>query len=180
MKGVTLLALKIVQPAEKIPFEQFYSRYYCQVLLYVMKKVGNRETAEDLTAEIFLYCYSHYDDYDSEKSALSTWLYLKVNSRIKNYYRDRKESVDISELENQLAGDDTDMSRSLYLEQLRDFVADALETLPERQQRIVILRYFRDKSSAEIAEIMEMTPGNVRVQLSRALDKLQNALQEFL
>lgn len=174
------MAIQLYQPKEKIPFEEFYSQYYSRVLLYVIKKVGNREVAEDLTSESFLYCYSHYDDYDPEKSALSSWLYLKVNSKIKNYYRDRKETADIAEYENILEGEDVDMGRSIYLQQLRDGLADAIATLPERQQRIVTLRYFKEKSSAEIAEIMDMTPGNVRVQLSRALDNLQNACQELI
>ena len=110
---------------------------------------------------------------------MSTWLYLKVNSKIKNYYRDHRQTEDIADYENLLEGDDTDMSRSVYLQQLRDGIADAISTLPERQQKIVILRYFKEKTSSEIAEIMGMTPGNVRVQLSRALDSLQSISHEL-
>lgn len=63
-----------------------------------LKLIENAHDAEDLTEEAFVYCYRRYADYDPGKSALSTWLYLVVNSRIKNYYRDRKEAVDLEEL----------------------------------------------------------------------------------
>ena len=52
----------------------------------------------------------------------------------------------------------------------------AIGKLPERQQQAVILRYFKEKSSAEIGEILGITAGNARVLLSRALDKLQEEL----
>ena len=71
-------------------YETFYRENYTRVLNYVYKKISHKEDAEDLTSEVFLYCYRHYDDYDPSKGKRSTWLYLITNSRIKNYYRDHQ------------------------------------------------------------------------------------------
>ena len=54
-----------------------------------------------------------------------------------------------------------------------------LDALPERQRRIVELRYFREWSNAEIARELGLTEGNVRVILSRALDKLEDVCKDF-
>ena len=159
--------------SEKMPFEQVFEQYYSKVLLYLIKKTGNQQEAEDLCSEAFLYCFDHYDSYYPGKSAVSTWLYLVVNSRLKNYYRDRKVHVDLADLQNVLPNESNDMDRGVYLEQMRTELAKAIETLPERQQKIVVMSYFEQKSSAEIAAELGMTPGNVRVQLTRALDKLE-------
>ena len=161
---------------EKPPFEQLYRRYWSALLFYAQRKVGSREEAEDLVADTFAYCLEHYDRYDPEKSAVSTWLYLVLNSRIKNYYRDRKETVDIGALEGVLESEGEELEQSIWLEQLRAAMTQAIGKLPERQQQAVILRYFKEKSSAEIGEILGITPGNARVLLSRALDKLQEEL----
>lgn len=158
---------------ELVPFSTFYEQNYQSVLSYINRKIGNFHDAEDLAGEAFLYCYHHYSAYDPQKSSLSTWLYLVVNSRIKNYYRGKHIFQDISEMENQLFDEVNIVDHSLYLEQVRATLATALEALPERQRRIVIMRYFRDMSCKEIAEKLGLTSGNVRVQLSRALDKME-------
>jgi len=165
-----------IEKSEKIPFEQVYEKYYSEVLHYAQRKMGSFHDAEDLVGDSFFYCYQHYEQYDPAKSSITTWLYLIVNSRIKNYYRDRKEHVDYSELEEVLFSDEPDLDRAVYLEELRQYLSDALTVLSEKQQKAVILRYFQNKEFSEIAETLDTTPGNIRVILSRALDKLENEL----
>ena len=164
----------------KPPFEDVYQRYYQEVLGYVYKKLGNRQDAEDLTADAFLYGYQNYEKYDPSRSSVATWLFLIVNSRIKNHYRDRKQTVDYSELENWLFADETDMERTVYLEQLREFISETILDLPERQQKIVLMRYFQNLEFSEIAEEMGTSAGNVRVILSRALARLEEKLKESI
>lgn len=157
----------------KPTFESVYEEYYQAILRYLYKHIGNLHDAEDLTAETFLYCYRTYERYDPQKSSVSTWLYLAAGSRLKNYYRDRKEHVDLSELEERLFTDETDMERAAYLEQLRHLLAKKLEELPEKQQKVIIMRFFQEKEFDEIAATLGTTSGNVRVILSRTLDKLE-------
>lgn len=164
---------------EKPSFQDFYHENYQKVLNYTVKKIGHYQNAEDLVGEVFIYCFNHYDDYDPEKSTLSTWLYLIVNSRIKNFYRDSRAFLDLDSLIG-VAEDKTDMDRSIYLEQLKVLLEQALGTLPERQRRIVLMRYFEDKSSKDIASELGMTSANVRVQLSRALDTLETKCSSIL
>lgn len=167
-----------VNRCEKPPFETLYEQYFDQIVRYLAKRLGNIQDAEDLAGDVFLYCYKNYDQYDPERSAVSTWLYLVVNSRLKNHYRDRRDSADISELAESLFAEHVDMERAVYLEQLRDFLAGGLERLPERQRDIVVMRYFRQMEFADIAAELGITAGNARVILSRALEKLGKELQD--
>lgn len=167
--------LKIIKG--KPSFQEFYSEYYQKVVFYINKKISNPFDAEDLASEIFLYCYSHYDDYDPQKSALSTWLYLIVNSRIKNHYRDAKTYVDLESLVGALSDDTIDMDACIYLQQMKQQLEKAMNRLPDRQRQIVKMRYFEEKSNAEVAVALGMTQINVRVQLSRALDILEKYIE---
>ncbi len=164
--------LKVLPRSEKPDYETFYQVNYERVLYYVCNKIGNREDAEDLVSEVFLYCYSHYDDYDPEKSAITTWLYLIVNSRVKNYYRDHVCFADYETVAQTMQDEKVDMDQGVYLEQLHKVLMQAIKTLPERQQKIVMMRYFEGLSGEEIARKLGISPGNVRVLQSRALDKL--------
>lgn len=164
--------LKLLPQNKKPAYEDFYSNNYSRVLYYVRNKISNNEDAEDLTSEVFLYCYSHYEDYDPEKSSITTWLYLIVNSRVKNYYRDHITYADYEAVSETMQDQSIDLDEGVYLEQLHGVLMKAINNLPERQQKIVMMRYFQNLSSDDIAKKLGITPGNVRVLLSRALDKL--------
>jgi DNA-directed RNA polymerase specialized sigma24 family protein len=56
----------------------------------VCKRIGVTEDAKDLTGEVFLAGFKSYEKYDSTKSSLASWLYVITNNRLKNYYRDKK------------------------------------------------------------------------------------------
>lgn len=161
------------------PYEEFYTQNYSRVLYYVRGKISSAEDAEDLTSEVFLYCYSHYDDYDPDKSSLTTWLYLIVNSRVKNYYRDHVSFADYESVSETLQDHSIDLDEGVYLEQLHAALMDAIGQLPERQQTIVKMRYFENRSGEEIAQCLGITPGNVRVLLSRALNKLSSLNNQY-
>lgn len=165
--------LQLISHNPKPKYETFYEENYKRVLFYIQKKIDNIEDAEDLASEVFLYCFTHYEEYNPDKSSIITWLYMIVNSRIKNYYRDHKIHVDLDSLSGLLQDESIDLDSGIFIEQLHNSLMKAIYKLPERQQNIVLMRYFEEKSSDEIAKIMNLSPGNVRVLLSRALDTLE-------
>lgn len=162
--------------ANLVPFEQVYERYYFDVCRFFYKRIENHQEAEDLASEVFLYCYKNYDRYDSKKSAISTWLFLVAKSKLKTYYRDRKQHLDISDFEEWLLSDDADIARSVYIEQLRCFLAEQIRLLPEKYQQAIIMRFFQEKGFDEIAQALNTSQGNIRVILSRAISKLKQSL----
>ncbi len=158
------------------PFERFYEDNYFRLIRYLYGKTGSIQDAEDIAGDVFIYCYQNYESFDPEKGSLTTWLYLVTNSRLKNFFRGKRPQTDFSEFEEWLFSVEPDMDRAVYLEQLRSFIAEQLDALPERQRRVVVLRYFQELSFEEIARQLDTTPGNVRTILSRTLSRLEEAL----
>jgi RNA polymerase sigma-70 factor (ECF subfamily) len=158
-------------------FDAFYKEYYNQVYWYIYKKINHIEDAQDIAGDVFCACYKNFSNYDPEKSSITTWLYVIVNNRLKNYYRDKKITLPLDEQidEIYLAAED-EMMNAVSLEDYRDMLADAISTLSEKYQLIVILKFFGEKHSEEIAKIMNMSAVNVRVTLSRALKKINDYL----
>lgn len=173
-------AMELLKDRNKPAFEDFYKEYYDKVVWYIQKKLDNYQDAQDIASDVFVYCYSHYQDYDPMKSALSTWLYLIVNSRIKNHYRDSRVCEDLETVIGTIADDSIDLNAGIYLEQLRQRLEAALRQLPQRQRMIVKMAYFEGKSGEEIASILDMPPGNVRVTLSRALNTLRKHCSDLM
>lgn len=157
-----------------ISFEEYFQKYYQKVFGYVFKKVANYSVAEDITMEVFLSCYKNFDRFDPQKASFQTWLYVIVNNKLKNYYRDKKEYDDIDECMEYTGQFEDDIIAAENLKDMRNALAEALETLSEPQKSIVIMKYFKNMQAGEIGEKLGLSSGNVRVQLSRALNKLRD------
>jgi len=60
--------------------------------------------------------------------------------------------------------------------ELRLVVLDALATLPPKARAVVVLRYWEDLSIEQVADLLGCSPGNVKSQSARSLDKLRALL----
>ena len=155
--------------------EVFYKENYPKMLKYVVRKISNRVEAEDILQEVFVSCLRNFSKFDATKSTLSTWLYVCVNNRIKNFYRDKKNiiSVELIDLEK-LLKTDSDLDQSIKLLQIRSSLATSIRMLPILQQRVIVQRYFRDQTTLEISNALDVSQEYVRVLQERALRKLAN------
>lgn len=161
-----------------ILFEQNYKKYYSIVYKYILRRISDPHQAEELTMNAFETCYEKLESYDSGKASFSTWLYTIVNNKLKNYYRDRKIYTDIDDCREMISGFEEEILAAEYIKEMRNNLADALKSLNETQRNIIILKYFKEKSSVEISNILGITAVNVRVNLSRATAKLKEYFAE--
>ena len=159
-------------------FAMYYQEHYPRLLRYFIYKTNNREAAEDLTQETFTYCFQNFENYDAEKSSFPTWLYLIANCRLKNFYRDEKNFVDFDQVSAVLPVDCiTQVDQVLYLEYIREEVAQALLQLPENYRKVIVKKYFEQKDHRQIALEMGITEVNSRVLLTRAVKKFGLQIQ---
>lgn len=160
-------------------FEAFYNEYYEQVFWYIYKRINHKEDSQDLTGDVFCSCYKNFANYDPNKSSIKTWLFVITNNRLKNYYRDKKITVSFEELaEKNYITDDGIIVESIEIDSFRNLLADAISTLQEKHQLIIVLKYFGNKKSDEIAKILNMSSVNVRVIISRTLKKINEYFLE--
>jgi RNA polymerase sigma factor (sigma-70 family) len=80
------------------------------------------------------------------------------------------EEVAVAELpETSAAGDQPDLRLTLF---------EALGHLPPRERAIVVLRYWEDLSVRAVADLLDLSEGNVKIQSMRSLDRLRTFLDE--
>ena len=158
-------------------YEEFFQAYWHRVVRYLHNKCSSYADAEDIASQAFLYCHQNWHQYDARKASQSTWLFMIVRSRWLNYCRSQKKHVDMDMLSNVLFDENDPLHQAIELESMRQQIASALETLPVNQKKAVIFRFFGDKSNEEIAQILDTSPGNVRVMIFRALKKLKESMR---
>lgn len=164
----------MIDDAKRKDFERYFIKYYQRLKTHIYKKVSDIHIAEDIAMDAFTACWESYDRFDPAKASFQTWLFVVADNRIKNYYRGKKEYVQISE---DIIGDEKnyadDIIQAVALTQIREHLANALEALSELDRKLIIYRYYLKKNSTEISEMTGLTPENIRTRLSRSLDKIR-------
>lgn len=166
------------QQEETMSYLSFYQKYYGEVLRYLIRKCSSLSDAEDLTQDVFSYCWSHLEQYDARKASYRSWLYVIVLSRWKNHCRDTKGWSSVDDFEDILPMENGDVEAAVFLDEKRTLLAKAMADLPIRERDILILHFWGHKNSEQIAEIMQLKAANVRQLQKRALKKLKDMLAE--
>ena len=150
------------------------------LLAYFRRHLSGREDAEDLLQEVFLSCYRHRESFDPARCSEKAWLYVIAKNRLRQYYRDTKQTVSLDEMsENGAEPADSAAQEAAGLMECRDAVARLLLTLDERSRTVLVLRYFEGLDSQQVAERMGLSPVNVRVIQSRALNALREQAEQM-
>jgi len=151
-------------------FEQFNEAIYNYVFFRVNR---SKETAEDLTQEIFLKAWRNRDKFDEHKSNLKNWLFVIARNTVIDYYRQNKVTLPLNE-NNELnaASDLGNVEDKIFIEE----VQVRLQELTIEEREILLLRYFEDFDLKEIAEIINKNYSATKVLIHRSLKKLKALL----
>ena len=150
-----------------------YTEYHKKVMGYIGARVRSYADAEDLCSDVFEKIQKRLDSYDPEKSALGTWVYAITRNCVIDFFR-RSRPQD--ELDEGLASDDQ-VEDSLLNDETLDELAQALEELPEKHRQIVVLRYYEQKPLTEVARILNLSYGAVKLRHADALDRLRRSMK---
>jgi len=158
-------------------FGELYELYFDKIYRFIYFRVNHKEMAEDLAEDVFVKAWSKIKQVKEER--FGGWLYQIAKNRIIDHYRQNKETVDISELENFLESDENIIdSTNLIIEQ-KTFMM-LLKKLTPEQQIIIKLKFIEDMDNLEIAELISKSEGSIRVIQHRAIQKLQELLDEHI
>ena len=153
--------------------ETIYTQYYSKVMGYIHSRIRSRADAEDLCSDVFEKIQRKLPGFDPEKASVSTWIFTITRNTVIDHYRRSKPSA---ELDEDLS-DDTELDESLLNNETLSELAGALRALPEELRDIIVLRYYDGKPLTEVAEIMSLSYGAVKLRHQSAIVKLRAALR---
>lgn len=156
--------------------EELYNGYREKVERYICSHVQNEHDRADIVHQVFLNAISALDSYDPSRGAIGTWLYAITRNAVNDYYRklSREPAAEDIELMQLIPAQDDRILTNENLESL----ASALEQLPDRERKIIVLRFYHGLSSKETAERVGVSYSNVRFLQYNALKKLRRFLEE--
>jgi RNA polymerase sigma-70 factor (ECF subfamily) len=168
-----------IQSGDDAIFGDVYLRYFDRVYSYLnVLFPRDPHAAEDVTQQVFLKVLEALPRYVRRTQPFRHWLFVIVRNTAYTELTKRTK-VDLLDPTEITRRRDTEVSSDGL--QALDWIADRelrmfIDRLPPSQQQILMLRYTLDLNSSEIAEILGMTPAQVRSQKRRAFNFLAERL----
>ena len=152
---------------------RIYETYHGKVMGYIRARVNRWADAEDLCADVFEKVQRKLPEYDRTKAQLGTWIFTITRNAVIDYFRRTKPT---DELDENLA-DDTPVESNLLTSETLSELAEGLRSLPQQLRDIIVLRYYDGKPLTEIATLMGLSYGAVKIRHQQALVSLRKLLQ---
>lgn len=178
------------QQGEVRAFEMLLGRHRKSVFNFILRYVGDKETAEDLLQETFMRVIKGADAY-KRQAKFTTWLYTIARNLCVDQTRRRKHRRHAS-LDAPMAADDdsgtlldvlpsSEMAsdRKSVNKQLYQRLQGAIGALSEEQREVFLMREFLDMPFKQIADVVGVPENTVKSRMRYALEKLRLDLDEY-
>lgn len=155
---------------------KIYELFYPRIYRYLKINLESPEAAEDLCQETFLSAWKSLKSFSEDKGgSLQAYLFRIARNKIIDLSRKKKE---VHLEESWEFESNEDILSSLDSESDIAQVQKALASLEEIERQIIVLRYFEELSTAEVAQAVGFNEGALRVRIHRILKKLKENLEK--
>jgi RNA polymerase sigma-70 factor (ECF subfamily) len=175
-----------IQAGERQDLAALIERHHSPLLGYLFRLVnGDRPLAEDLVQETFLKLLKSIEQYQYPRP-FKPWLYAIATNRARDHFKqaDSRRTASVPDepgfwqarggqtgsLEQKLVARDSAVHQ-------KTAVATALQSLPDHQREVVLLRYYQDFSLADISAALDIPLGTAKSRLSLATKRLRQIME---
>ena len=180
----------LYQQGEVRAFEVLLARHRRPVFNFILRFIGDKETAEDLLQESFMRVIRGADAY-KRQAKFTTWLYTIARNLCVDQTRRRKHrkhasldepmgsDEDSGTLLDVVAGNELASDRKTVNKELFATMEKAIAGLAEDQREVFLMREFLDLPFKQIAEVVGVAENTVKSRMRYALEKLRLELDEY-
>jgi len=168
-----------VRNGSRRAFTELMRRHQQRVYRTARRLIGNHDDAEDIAQETFVKAYLSLGDFRGE-SSFFTWLYrIAVNLSL-NALRKRQliTYVRESELMRRVIPGGQDPAQETQHRETESRLHQAVESLPEKQKAVFVLRFYDALSYDEIAVLLRTSVGGLKANYHHALRKVQEMMRD--
>lgn len=182
-------SINALKAGDRAEFSRLVEAYSANIYRLALKILYDTQDAEDVLQETFLKAYRHLRNFDG-RSKVSTWLYRIATNEALMILRRRKPGV--FSIDEPLNGVDDEQEplqivdwcclpeKELMSSEVREHLDEAIDHLSASLRVVFLLRDIEGLSTAETAEILELTETAVKTRLSRARMRLRQELTKYL
>lgn len=172
--------LVIIEAAKINPekFAPLYNKYYRQIFNYVYQRMDSKDTAFDITGQVFLKALTNLQKYQFKGVPFASWLYRIAHNEVMQLFRTQKDkraiNADVGDL--RFICEETEEP---FFEEYIPAIKKLIQELNSDDLQMVELRFFEKRPFKEIAEILDITEVNAKVRMYRIIEKLKKSLSKL-
>ena len=151
------------------------SRWEKRVYNYLLRLVGNREDALDLSQDVFLKAYQNLRKLE-EPERFAPWLFRIAHNEAYSMFRKRRPESDSEAEPEAVDGEIPVAGSAVFPIELSLAVSSALGRLSEDQREAVVLKIYQGFKFEEMAEILGCPVSTAKSRVYTALDLLKSEL----
>jgi RNA polymerase sigma-70 factor, ECF subfamily len=169
---VLLARARILEPAA---LAQIHDTYFGPIFRYVAFRVGDRQTAEDLSSEVFTRFLSALRDRTAPQNTLRGWLYGVAARVVSDHYRKHYRAPQV-ELDESIVSSESNPADIVETMLTHEDLKQAMSELTDEQQNVISLRFGYELPIQEVARTMGKTEGAIKQLQARAIATLARKL----
>lgn len=164
-----------------------FREYYVALCSYARRYVGRKDIAEEIVSDTFLKIWETRKSLQIN-SSVKAYLFQAVCNNSLSYLRKLKKDLVLDEYFMETASENIGFStlaeemdeQSLAMENTNAKIIEAINQLPEQQQKVFRLKRFEGKKNKEVAEMLGLSVKTVEMHLSKATLNLRVKLKDYL
>jgi RNA polymerase sigma-70 factor, ECF subfamily len=163
----------LIEAAQRDPrrFGDLYEGNFERVFAFVIRRVRDRDVAEDITAEVFHQALAKLQQFEWRGVPFSAWLMRIAANAINDRWQRTNREQELPPEEPEDAGVEGEIERRAMLSQLVD-------GLPADQRTVVVRRFIEARSIRDIAKELGRSEGAIKQLQFRALQSLRARMKE--
>jgi len=176
-----LVLLEAARRGEPAAYDRIYNLYADRVFRYLYARIGQREVAEDLTADVFVRLLKNLPRFKVNRArpvaSFSAFVYRVAGNLLTDQYRKQKhrDHQDIDDQPDLADRRPEPLILTTIAESSRELMS-AMARLGQEQQAVLLYRFGEEFSVLEVAEIMGKTTGAIKALQHRAIANLRRIL----
>jgi RNA polymerase sigma-70 factor (ECF subfamily) len=157
-----------IEAEQTICFAELYEQNFNRVYAFIARRVGSRDHAQDLTAEVFHRALASIGSFRWQESPFISWLYgIATNVLAAHWQKLGRNPAQLEE--------DWDEGGSEEIER-KAILAELVESLMPDQRMAIIRRFIEQRSIREVATELGRSEGAVKQLQLRALENLREKM----
>ena len=180
------ILVSLALEGDQAAYQKLMEKYSGALTRHVQKMVRKQGEVDDLVQECFIKAFSALKSYSADY-AFSTWLYKIATNHTIDFLRKRKlktMSIDKpintkdGEVEFELPDTTYRPDKHIVEDERRMLLQEAIEHLPEKYHKVIVMRHQQEKSYEEIAMELDLPLGTVKAHIFRARALLYKFLRD--
>ena len=156
-------------------FKTLFNIFFPKVKVFLVKFLKDDKAAEDIAQDIFVRIWSMRQALPEIKS-FNTYLYRMTRNAALNYLRDKKVTLEISEISVQ---DDKDVEQEYYRKEKELLIRLVVDQMPPQRRKVFTMSRYMGMTNDQIAKSLNISKHTVENHLSMSLKELRDVVVAF-